>query len=567
MKVTIGKKLYSSFLIIILLIGLLGLFVIAIMNDLNKAFNEIFENEIPSIIMTTEINALILENYGILLEHIIAPDSKSKHEIELEYKERQEKIDEALHSIAMTLHSEEEKAALSNLFDYFESYKEGAYEIFVLSKFNLRDESLTLLWESKNVVTQVQKEAKDLVTINVQAAKDTNEVANRLFENNRKFIIIAIFITLILGMGFAFVITRKISKPVIAVSKTVNSVANGDLTIDPLEKSTKDEVGILVTSVNKMVKDLRKVISETNEASHHVATASEQLSASAEQSALATEQLSELAQSNAEGAEFQIKKIEEVSQLIGQMVDEITRISDDSINMGTLTDQAIISVRKGNNSVDNVVTRINDIQLSFEKITKAINALNNRSSDIGHILKIITDISNQTNLLALNAAIEAARAGVAGKGFAVVADEVRNLADQSKKSADQIAELLKDIQNETNQAVLLINEGNSKVLSGISSSNEVTKSFSEIERSMGNVSVKVGNVSTSIEEINEISKKIVHDLEHVETITEKNAISNYESTAATEELLATIEEISSSSQQLSNLAGELQETICNFRVK
>ena len=88
-----------------------------------------------------------------------------------------------------------------------------------------------------------------------------------------------------------------------------------------------------------------------------------------------------------------------------------------------------------------------------------MHQLANKSEQIGGIIETITGIAGQTNLLALNAAIEAARAGEQGRGFAVVAEEVRKLAEDSQRAAATIADLVQEIQAETNQAVFVVEAG------------------------------------------------------------------------------------------------------------
>ena len=117
----------------------------------------------------------------------------------------------------------------------------------------------------------------------------------------------------------------------------------------------------------------------------------------------------------------------------------------------------------------------------------------NRSHEIGQIV-VITEIASQTNLLSLNAGIEAARAGEEGRGFAVVASEVKKLSEESRKSADQIIELVRYIQDETASAVEAISEGEHNVAKGI----EVVKETGELFKGM---LVATDTVTSQIQEV------------------------------------------------------------------
>ncbi|MGE5508070.1 MAG: methyl-accepting chemotaxis protein [Chitinophagales bacterium] len=104
---------------------------------------------------------------------------------------------------------------------------------------------------------------------------------------------------------------------------------------------------------------------------------------------------------------------------------------------------------------------------TVEGFSGTIRSLGERSQQIGQIVDLITGIADQTYLLALNAAIEGARAGEQGRGFAVVAEEVRKLAEQSAQAAQRIAELVKEIRDDTAQVVDAMDQENQQVTEGI----------------------------------------------------------------------------------------------------
>ena len=139
------------------------------------------------------------------------------------------------------------------------------------------------------------------------------------------------------------------------------------------------------------------------------------------------------------------------------------------------------------------------------------------------MLGVITDISTQTNLLALNAAIEAAQAGDAGRGFAVVAEEIRKLAEDSRRSANEIERLVMDVQNDTEEAARVISTMNSSVRSGEEASREASKVFQQItESSFNTLSFSEEIVNAAIVQSESINN-VVNITENIVVIAEQTA--------------------------------------------
>jgi hypothetical protein len=146
--------------------------------------------------------------------------------------------------------------------------------------------------------------------------------------------------------------------------------------------------------------------------------------------------------------------------------------------------QALELAREGGQTVELTIDGMNGLKERSAAIAEQILRLSERTSQIGSISRLVSDLANQTNLLAINAAVEAARAGEHGRGFGVVASEIRKLADQSKKSAERIDGLVGEIQQATNATVLAAEEGTKTVAEGTRLAHQTGAAFSELSQAI-----------------------------------------------------------------------------------
>jgi Methyl-accepting chemotaxis protein len=364
----------------------------------------------------------------------------------------------------------------------------------------------------------------------------------------------------------ASLLIKIISKPVTIVSNTLKQLADGDLTMEELKVRSEDEIGVLTRSINATAISLRELIAKISEASSQIAASAEELTASAEESTTAASQVAASTQEAAAGANEQSKKVEEVISSVQEMAASIEGINDSSKEMLQLSINASSASGQGSELLNEVVNEMKDISTSSEETSQIILNLDKKSQEIGNIVAIITDITAQTNLLALNAAIEAARAGEMGKGFAVVAEEVRKLAEQSKTSAQEITNLINAVQSETSRAVVSMKKEAEKVETGLERAYKVNEAFKTIEKDIVSVTDRVQEVTASLEEMNVASNEVIKLVEAVGEKALLAAQSSQDNSASVEEQLATMEEIASSAQALSNLAENLGTLMSRFKI-
>jgi methyl-accepting chemotaxis protein len=376
---------------------------------------------------------------------------------------------------------------------------------------------------------------------------------------------VILFILFVSGLLFSYFFSKNISNPIKKIASLMHDIANGDLSQRANIKS-KDEFGQLGASFNLMVDSLRTVLTEVGESSSQLAASAEQLSASAEQTSKATEHIADAAQQMADGANEQVHTVEGSAQRIHEVSANIQQITVSSQSAADTTTKASEKSSEGGQAIQTAIGQMSSISGSVDGVAKVIDRLAVTSEEIGQITGAITQIAQQTNLLSLNAAIEAARAGEHGRGFAVVANEVKKLAEQSSKSAEQIAALIHAIQGEIGKAQESMQSATKEVGLGIEVVHTAGSLFAEIERFVGEVGSQVREVTDATQQISAGTTQVVQAIEGIANVAQTTASGTENVSAAAEEQLASMEEISSSSAALTHMAGELQVLVDKFKL-
>ncbi|MFD1735087.1 methyl-accepting chemotaxis protein [Bacillus salitolerans] len=563
MRFTLRKKLIAGFAVLLFLMCVVGGIGIYSLESTNSSYRELMDDSVPKLVIVKDLKQEYSNQTLAVRAYVISNDRSNIDA----YEESVNRFNELVKDLKSRTKDQKALASIESLehtyLEYLDVIKQALqYKMLGDDKGYIQ----IMNTSSKEVGAKFNQAIEEIIAFQAQDLESQSEEATESVDAVSFLLITILIIALLVGISIAVVLGIKISSPILQITSSMKQVASGDLSIEDVKVKTKDEVQELGESFNQMVGNLRSVITQVIDSSSQVAASSEQLNASAQESNSATEQISYLIQENAEGIETQLAQFNGVQSSINEMSQGIEQITMNSESMLDTTEHSNQLTTSGAQSIQKVVGQMTKISQSVKETTDVIVTLGERSKEISDIVNLITNISEQTNLLALNAAIEAARAGEHGKGFAVVADEVRKLAEESKRSAAQITAMISIIQQDTNTAVLSMENGKLEVETGLSYTEEASSAFVQIEESIQDVTSKVEEVSSSIQQLNALSTEIVKIVDEVKGISEKSVAATQEVSAGTEENLATIEEVSNSAQSLSQLADELQQVVAKFKL-
>ncbi|TAN44794.1 MAG: methyl-accepting chemotaxis protein [Nitrospirae bacterium] len=361
---------------------------------------------------------------------------------------------------------------------------------------------------------------------------------NKTLDFSSILVIVVSLIAIVIGIVVALVLSSKIEKPIRQVVEMAESISKGNLACSSIEIKTHDEIGMLAKALNDMKCSLGNTISKITSSANEVSSAAVQLLSTVDQ---ITKRVDEQAGRTNQAAT--------ASTEMSQTVIDIARNSASIASSATHTSDV---AKDGETIVAKTVDEVQKIASTVSETAELIKSLGERSKQIGDILSVIKDIADQTNLLALNAAIEAARAGEQGRGFAVVADEVRKLAERTGKATTEISGMISAIQNETEKAVISMEDSLKRVELGADLSSQAGDSLGKIVASVAELQSMVQQIATATEEMSTVSENISGDLEAIANVSKDTSHS--------------AEEISHSSNNLAKLATELKEVAGHFKI-
>ena len=556
-------------ILIMVVIAVVGMAIIGIrgavsINDGHKQMQQMYDVEIKSVELLGNAESK-MRTIQVRSMQVIADPTRLTELSKAQQKDISE-MEAILQEYATLAKMDGSADGLDEMLGYWDSFKKSMPAVMTavqqggtqagIDEYNRKGKDDTVkLRDSLNSMTNITKEK----------AKAANEAAIESGRSSMMVMLITTIVCVLLLLAFSYKLINSIRDALNIMVHVCDKLSSGNFIVRTEPSQRKDELGDVHRALYDMTLKIGDLLKEVSKTTEQMAAASQQLNSSSMESANAA---TSVAQSVADAASVVVQQQTAVTNgadSVASISQSVKSISQETEEISQEADQAAKKAEAGNLVVEKSVNQIHSVEEKVRTTARLVEELGARSQEIGAIVDTISDLAGQTNLLALNAAIEAARAGEQGRGFAVVAEEVRKLAEQSATAAQQIADLIGRIQNDTSKAVASMDSDRQAVVQGAESVEGLRQVFEEINGLVIDVAGKIESMSDSIQHVADQSSEITNHMEQIDTGAAKVADNMQSISAATEEQSASAQEIASASDSLARQAQDVQENLQKFK--
>lgn len=556
-------------ILIMVVIAVVGMAIIGIrgavsINDGHKQMQQMYDVEIKSVELLGNAESK-MRTIQVRSMQVIADPTRLTELSKSQQKDISE-MEAILQEYATLAKMDGSADGLDEMLGYWDSFKKSMPAVMTavqqggtqagIDEYNRKGKDDTVkLRDSLNSMTNITKEK----------AKAANEAAIESGRSSMMVMLITTIVCVLLLLAFSYKLINSIRDALNIMVHVCDKLSSGNFIVRTEPSQRKDELGDVHRALYDMTLKIGDLLKEVSKTTEQMAAASQQLNSSSMESANAA---TSVAQSVADAASVVVQQQTAVTNgadSVASISQSVKSISQETEEISQEADQAAKKAEAGNLVVEKSVNQIHSVEEKVRTTARLVDELGARSQEIGAIVDTISDLAGQTNLLALNAAIEAARAGEQGRGFAVVAEEVRKLAEQSATAAQQIADLIGRIQDDTSKAVASMDSDRQAVVQGAESVEGLRQVFEEINGLVIDVAGKIESMSDSIQHVADQSSEITNHMEQIDTGAAKVADNMQSISAATEEQSASAQEIASASDSLARQAQDVQENLQKFK--
>ncbi len=508
----LSTKLMVSFLSIVVLGVLLGVFSIVQLARVNQTALDLERNWMPSVRTTLSMSADLSTLRLKALQHILSDNDADWSKYESEGGAAVAEFEKNRAEYAKLISSPAEQQLYDAFLADWDAHLAEHKKVLMLSREGKDEEARTLIRGlSQQKYNSAHAEIDKLVALNVEGGRIASDTGTRHYEESRHWIMGALAGMALLSVAIVIMLMRNVlamlgGDPAYA-ARIVRSIAAGDLAVQ-VELRRNDRQSLLF-SMKEMRDNLAAVVNQVRGGATSIASATCQIAAGNLDLSSRTEE--------------QAGSLEETASSMEEMTSTVKQNADNAQHANRMAAEAAEVAGKGGTLMAQVVDTMGAISSASGKITD--------------IIGVIDGIAFQTNILALNAAVEAARAGEQGRGFAVVASEVRNLAQRSAAAAKEIKALIGDSAAQVEGGTRLVEEAGAAMAA-------IVTSIRSVAGIMGEINTASREQTAGIEQINEA-------VTQMDQTTQQNA--------------ALVEEAAAAAHALQQQADSLVQIVSIFR--
>ncbi|WP_419812030.1 methyl-accepting chemotaxis protein [Bacterioplanoides sp.] len=538
-NIKISQKIPGAIAIFVFLPVIIAYLAFSSNSTLNQGSQEIYNNYFTSVVNLTDIRKLSYEEFVWMKSHIISPNDQAMREAEQHIQDAESAMKISIQKFSETLDQGEETRLFQQLQNNLSQLNQLRDRIILLSQQNNDTEADELAnSEYRRLFMTLQQQIEGMFQTNVVGAQSYHENNESTYQSANNTLLLMVLFVIAVGLTTGWILISTIQTPLLKTKQHLTNIAeNNDLSrLIPVEGH--DEITDVSKAFNHTIESIRQIIIEMNQAMPVLKDQSGALLSTVDQAGNDLNHSSEL-----------LSNVQHSTSEITLAIDEIALSATNASAEATQSDK---ETEAGRQIQQQTVNAVEELRNKMSDAGEQISGLSTDSENIGSVLDVIRGIAEQTNLLALNAAIEAARAGEQGRGFAVVADEVRSLAQRTQESTSEIQTMIEKLQSGAH--------------SSVSSMNDCIQSLGQTVDLTGQSQQSLTAISETIQKILSINDQVASATEE-QSVTVKQIIEDIiDANQSTQRSSGSFKTLQNSSSQLLHIVSVFEPLVGKFKI-